>query len=645
MIITSKYPGNCLTCGRPYHVGAQIDWQRGTKGASHAACTEEGQRQAQAVAESRLTDVAEPEAFNVPAPEGLSYLPYQRAGIAYALSRTGTLIGDEMGLGKTIQAIGVINGDASIKTVLIVCPKSVRINWGRELKKWLTRAATIILIDGMSRTLATGGDLRITIINHDVIAKRVVDLARGWDLVIEDECHNFKNGTAKRTKAMKQIAKTAKRKIALSGTPLPNRPLELWPILQMIDPEHWDPAGPKKKGGPIVAAGEGAGFMRFAFRFCNAHQTRHGWDFSGASHLDELQDKLRATCMVRRLKRDVLTDLPAKRRQVIELPGGDEAVAEERAAFRGREEMFEQLQAEVELARAGSDEDYAAAVGRLNAHTQTAFTEISRIRAATALAKADQVIEHIREALETSEKVVIFAHHHALIERLKSELAEFQPVLIYGPTESNARQEAVDRFQKDPAVRVFIGGIHAAGTGITLTAASHVIFAELDWVPGNVTQAEDRCHRIGQKECVLVQHLVLEGSLDARMARILVAKQDIADQALDRERAVILEAPALFAAEDTGTQGKREELEATVAKMTPECAAMVHEALRMLAGMCDGAAKLDGSGFSRIDVRIGHSLAEAGRLTPKQAALGARLVRKYRRQLGALAERIMQEAS
>lgn len=630
MLLSSKYPGKCLTCGDPIAVGDRVSWTKGVKGVKHAACSDEGKEVAAAVATSRATESTDCDA---PAPAGLSYLPYQRAGIAYALARRGTLIADEMGLGKTIQAIGVINGDETVRRVIIVCPASLRLNWKRELERWAVRPLTIGIANGKLP------ETDVVIVNYDVLKKHREALAAvAWDLAIVDEAHYCKNSKAQRTQHTQAVCALARRRVLLTGTPIANRPVELFPLLQIADPEAWDPAGKRK--GVEQPAGSGCGFFRFAKRYCNAHQTSAGnrmvWDFSGASNLPELQERLRATCMIRRLKSEVLTDLPAKRRQVIELAGGEEAVDEERSAWARHEEALEGLRVQVELSRADEDPaSYAAAVDRLRAGSQLAFTEIARARHATALAKVDAALEHVENALESSAKVVLFAHHKDLIAKLSAGLAQFSPVVLTGDTEMADRQAAVDRFQTDPACRVFLGSITAAGVGLTLTAAAHVVFAELDWVPGNVSQAEDRCHRIGQRSSVLVQHLVLSGSLDARMARILVAKQDVADRALDRLAPEASNEPVIPAGETAATEGRRAALEAAAAKLTPLNILAIHDALQRLAGLCDGASTEDGMGFAKIDVRIGHSLARAARLTPKQAALGQRLVRKYRRQLGA----------
>lgn len=625
MIITSRFAGSCKSCGKLISIGQRVSWTKGVRGVD---CCMDGQP-----VDARPTDPQEIAAktaasrainadIEIPVPEGLDYLPYQRGGVAYALGAPeGTLIGDEMGLGKTIQAIALINSDPSIKKVLVICPKSLTLNWRRELTKWLVRDMQVTRVAYEQSTTA------ITISSYEETKKYLAHLSdRKWDLVIVDEAHLIKNEKAARTKAVHQVAKSARRKLALTGTPIANRPVELFSILKLVAPLAWDP--------------NGKGFFPFGIRYCGGYKDRFGWNFTGATHLPELQEKLRSTCMVRRLKSEVLTELPPKRRQMVVLEADEcaQAVRAEVRAWEKREEEMEQLKVQVELARADEDPDsYTDAVTKLKAAASAAFAEISRLRHETAVAKIPQVVEHIRAALEdNSEKIIVFGHHHDVIDGLMAGLRDFKPVKLTGQTELEDRQRAVDAFQNDPSVRVFVGGIQAAGVGITLTAAAHVVFAELDWVPGNVTQAEDRAHRIGQVMSVLIQHLVLDGSLDARMAQVLIAKQAVMDKSLDLKSEPETDEPAL-PMERPATEGKRKDLELVAARLTEVHVAQIHGALQRLAGMCDGASTLDGSGFSKIDVRIGHSLAEARRLSLKQAALGLRLVRKYRRQLGELA--------
>lgn len=556
----------------------------------------------------------------LPVPDGREYMPFQKAGIEYALKRSSTLIADEMGLGKTVEAIGVINADESIKQVLVICPASLKLNWRRELERWLVRMMPIQVVSATDTKLLPAD---ILILNYDILHKHAAALAlRQFDLAIVDECHFAKNKKSRRSKQTYAAAKVARRSIWMTGTPIVNRPSELLPILEAI-------------GGDVMAR-TGGGF-KYLRRYCNGQQTKWGWDFSGAAHLDELQRILRETCMVRRLKRDVLTELPAKRRQVVEFSANGNAgvVAREAAAVAEHQERIEVLKAAVKAAKeSDNQEGYAAAVEALREGERVMFSEISRLRHETALAKIPEVLAHLETVIgEGESKVVLFAWHHDLIDQVAAALGD-AAVVLTGDTPLVARQAAVDRFQTDPTCQVFIGSITAAGVGLTLTASSHVIFAELDWVPGNMSQAEDRCHRIGQTQSVLVQHLVLEGSLDATMARTLIAKQEVIDKALDRKLEPITEAEShqVFeaAAADHAKAERSRKLEEISGKLTADHIQAIHKGLRLLAGQCDGASSRDDHGFSKLDAEIGHSLAEAPALSPKQAALGLKVLTRYK---------------
>ncbi len=461
-----------------------------------------------ALEQSRAMDAP----IEIPVPPGKELRGYQKAGVAYALAHQTTLIADEMGVGKTIQALALVNADPTIHTVLIICPASVKLNWRREAKAWLTRPMSVGIVgEGLPYT-------DVVIINYDRLRKHRAGLRRQvWDLLVCDESHLIKNANAIRTAevfgqrayAPKNREKIdpipARRRLFLTGTPILNRPIELWPLLKS---QGWE-------------------WLSFVTRFCNGHQTKYGWDVSGASNLDELQQRLRSELMIRRLKRDVLTELPPKQRQVIELSAN------------GAEGL---VQAEIAILRRSnptvSEEDFLEAVARMQQTDFAAFGELSRLRHETALAKVPAVIEHLVEAIESSQKLILFGHHKDALTQIRAGLTQagIKSVMLTGDmTRMEDRQRSVDSFQNDPSVQVFIGTIGAAGVGITLTASSHVVFAELDWVPGNMSQAEDRAHRIGQTDSVLVQHLVFEGSLDAAIAQTLVRKQQIIEQALDQQ--------------------------------------------------------------------------------------------------------------
>jgi SWI/SNF-related matrix-associated actin-dependent regulator 1 of chromatin subfamily A len=598
MIITAKFPSGCTTCGRKVEPGDRVSWVKGVKGVSHVQCSTEGKALAQAVETSRATDVV----GEFPSPEGLDFLPYQRAGIAFALGKSGTLIADEMGLGKTIQAIGVINADPTIRTVLVVCPASLKLNWRNELHKWCSRDPEVFVfpecgvLPSVNGQLYTADGLTIVVVNYDQLKKVPITLT--FDLVIVDEAHYAKNPKAQRTKHVKDIAARAKRRILLSGTPIMNRPVELWSLLQITDPETWDPPG-FVKGRP-AGAGEGAGFFRFAKRYCDAKEVWHGrskhWDFSGSSNLPELQEKLRSTCMIRRLKADVLSDLPPKRRQIVVLNAPvDDSEAD----------AFPEL----------SYDDVIDVLSR----DRVAFTELSKARHATALKKVPAAIEHINEALEGSDKIIVFAHHQDVIDELEKGLFGHGVVTITGATVQEARQRHVEMFQNDPGTRIIIGSIGAMGVGHTLTASSHVIFVEQSWVPAEMTQGEDRAHRIGQRESVLVQLLVTDRSVDANIMQTIVAKQEVADLALDTE---------------TMTDISGRELVKKAPAVDPETVARVLGDLRYLAGMCDGAVEQDGCGFNKLDSAFGKQLALRETLTGRQVQAAQAMLVKYKRQLG-----------
>ena len=579
------------------------------------------EREEKAIAASSASDAA----IAVPAPEGCEYLPYQRAGIAWGIERASVLYGDEMGLGKTIQALGVINADASIKRVLVICPASLKLNWRREAKKWLTRFFEMGIVKGTEWPKHAD----FVICNYDVASKHRERIhGETWDLVILDEAHYLKNPKAQRTQALlgkrdRDPAKAlsavaARRKVVLTGTPILNRPIEAQPILGYLAPEEF------------------GNFFAFAKRYCGAYQGRWGWDFTGATNLDELQRKLRSTVMIRRLKADVLTELPAKRRQVIELAANGAAALIEKEAFAWakHQETLAALREAVEMAKVLEDQEaYAAAVEALREGHHVAFEEMAEIRHQVAMAKVPYVIEHVASASEEG-PVVLFAWHRDVVTALADGLKEreISSVQLVGGMSDEAKQASVDAFQSGK-VSVFIGNIKAAGVGITLVRSSHVVFAELDWVPANMTQAEDRTHRIGQRDAVLVQHLVLEGSLDQIMAEALVKKQEVADRALDNPIAK-LEASEPVTAIAVKPEDRPVSTDPSAKVYTPEEIVKFHTGLKRLAGVCDGARMLDDCGFNALDTRFGKALAAQGTLSQRQTAIAARLCKKYRRQLG-----------
>lgn len=471
----------------------------------------------------------------VPCPKGLDLLPYQIAGVAYAMGRRRTLIADEMGLGKTVQAIGVRNLLESGATCLVICPASLRLNWREEWRRWTVHDDRLHVVDTQRDP---PGECNVVIANYDRLKGDLLGhlASRAWALLVVDEAHALKTPTAKRTMAVlgaedrrdvatPALVDRAERVLLLTGTPMLNRPYELYGLLRALDGSTW----PSR--------------FRFAQRYCAAKQVSIGrgklaWDYSGASNLDELGTRMRATVMVRRRKADVLTELPPKRRQLIVLPAPDKASQ----ALRAEREAWalEKTGVDAGLPERWDDATYAQRVDMMSGTLAAALGAVAKQRQAVALRKVPAVVDHTLIALEEVDRVIVWTHHHEVTDALAAGLCDagVERVLVAdGRSHPEERQDLVATFQERKTVRtVAVLGIHAMGVGLTLTRGSYVIFAELDWVPALITQAEDRCHRIGQSEPVLVQHLVMDGSVDAVLARMLLRKQAIADQALNMER-------------------------------------------------------------------------------------------------------------
>jgi SWI/SNF-related matrix-associated actin-dependent regulator 1 of chromatin subfamily A len=653
-------PSRCMVACAACKAGLRKVWwtKRDTSAARLAEFADEVatsmlQKTAQDLQDSRAHDVENVTTFDkiVPSPDGLNYMPFQRAGITYALARKRVLIGDEPGLGKTIQAIGIVNATPNCKRVLILCPASLRTNWAREAKKWLVKDWTIQVIEQRQGNIKNSAERLVVIINYDRLGGKQGESIRlalmriKWDILISDEIHFCKNPEAQRSKAVlghftKDGLKTpglihcADRIVFLTGTPFANRPIELWGMVRTLDPEDL-----------------GASFTRFAWRYCNPVKKQIGrgrsvWDFSGAARLDELQERLRTRIMVRRLKKDVLKELPAKRRQVIELArnGAEEAVEQQNEAFSKREAAMDELETQMaEANMIGDDKAFKEITRRLTNARQMAFSELAGERRKVAMAKVPYVLEHLqtifeaRESYRTSNegKVICFAHHKDVVKAISKGLNKLnvQHVIVTGSTSLQQRQQNVDLFQQDPKIRCFIGNILAAGVGLTLTAADLVVFAELDWVPANMMQAEDRCHRISQQYPVLIQYLVFDGSIDSKMAKTLIYKMEVIEQALDvkpQDLGKAIREANEFELERRATSKK------SYPNATAKQKAAAARAMQYLAEVCDGAQVLDNHGFNKLDTRFGKELAARAaqrELSDGEVSVATRFAQKYKRQL------------
>lgn len=464
--------------------------------------------------------------IQIPAPEGLEYLGYQKAGVAYALQRKDTLIGDEPGLGKTIQALGFVNY-LKPKNVIVICPNTVVFNWKNEALKWLIDDYEIWPVRSRNDELPEKNGLFV-IANYEKITGNTPlsrSLKREWDIGIFDEAHMIKNPLTSRSQAIigvNGLMNNSKRTLFLSGTPIENYPREIWPIAAAICPAKF------------------GNWIEFARRYCGLHTEERRGEFvavaDGGANLAELQQRLRASFMVRRLKQDVLKELPPKRRQLVVLEDSQIDWAKHPQFVKWQkiyEQKYEDAFAKMEAAK--TDEEYRLAAKAMEKVTNIAFEEMSAFRHETALVKLPLCIKYLDDLLASGlENVVVFANHIDVIEKL-SEHFEGNCVVVTGSTPTSgprSREVMVKDFQEGKK-KIFIGQLRAAGMGITLTTANTVVFVEIDWVPAVLSQAEDRLCRIGQKKMVHVIHLILGNTLDANMVKKTVTKQEIIEKALD----------------------------------------------------------------------------------------------------------------
>jgi len=557
---------------------------------------------------SRATNID----IDIPVPEGLSYFNFQKAGINYISDKDNVLLADSMGLGKSIQIVGLINfieQKSQLSKILIVCPSSVKINWKRELNKWLVNKRKIIVI----RNKEVNQDADIYVVNYDILGKRkrpkkdekiekhswLQDIE--WDMLVVDEAHMIKNPKAIRTKYIQKLK--CKRRFYLTGTPIVNNPKELFTLLQHLDfkmkwYEFMNTFCVKKQ----IWAGKARGLITI---------------YEDAQNLDKLNKELRSSIMLRRLKKDVLKDLPPKTRQIIVFDSDDY-----QDVIQNESDALQNEQIEEYESKALANEILNQQIYDLKG-VNVDFELISEIRHKSALAKLPECITHIKNVLENENKVVVFAHHRDVIKELHENFDN--SVILIGGQSEEEKQRSIDNFQNDPNVNLFIGSIKAAGVGITLTAANTCIFVELGWTPAEMEQAEDRLYRIGQENPVLVQHLVIDNTLDANIAKTLVYKQDIIDRALDdKQYEKLAQYDPILCTHEPYTY---------IDSPLIENCDIILEALKFLSSLCDGASSKDGQGFNGCDTRIGKHLALRDNLTSKQCAVAKKILKKYKRQL------------
>jgi SNF2 family DNA or RNA helicase len=448
----------------------------------------------------------------------LPLMGFQRRGVEHIEKCKGrALICDQMGLGKSAQSLAWAAIRPHTRPVVVVCPASIKWQWAGEWKKF----------SGLDSYICQGmkprrGVLKaqIVILNYDILAAWLPILLRLQPkILIIDEAHFVKNKGAKRTKACRELAHNTPHVIGLSGTPIEGRPAEFFPILNMVRPDEFP------------------SFWKYAFEFCAPRKNPwgRGYDFSGSSNLDTLHQRLKKI-MVRRMKEDVLTQLPPKRRTVVPVK------IDNAKEYREAEENFLSWLKE----KKGND-----ALRR--AMKAQAVVKMGNLKMLAAEGKLERAIEWINEWLEsTDEKLIVFAIHKKILQRLREA---FPKGLLIDGSVSNKRkrgqvvsdrQSIVNRFQKDPKRRLLFGQLRAAGIGLNLTAASHVLKLELHWTPGVHDQAEDRCHRIGQKKQVNVYYLVGRGTIEERILSVLESKSKITKRILDGKRGLTMKLLSMY---------------------------------------------------------------------------------------------------
>ena len=476
--------------------------------------------------ESLKSSRAEASDFDVPG-LGRTLRPFQRAGVEYAVHRRKCLIADEMGLGKGGQGLAAVYHLDAYPSI-VVCPASLKLNLAKEATAWVpSKSVTVIdklkrpfrvTIDGVSRVVTRNDwSADIIVINYDMLDKLSEKLLRVRPRsIVFDESHYLKNRKAQRTVAAKKIAADVPVKLMLSGTPIMNAPIELAPQLEILGVlnEHF------------------GDYWKFAKRFCGAYKDNFGWHFNGAANLDELNNILRATCMIRRTKDSVLTELPPK--QIVEIPiqidnakeyeKAEADVAAWLADQKVKEEGFlnaiaglpeEQRQARIAERRAGAEH---------RARQAEKLVRIETLKKIAVEGKKKAVQDWIDDFLRTGEKLVFFGHH---VDVVKGFAVKYGSPHITGDCSVTARQAAVDAFQTDPDCRFISLNLQAGGVGLTLTASSTVAFIEFGWTPAIMDQAADRVHRIGQKEYVVIYYFVANGTIDEDILALIERKRKV----------------------------------------------------------------------------------------------------------------------
>ena len=564
---------------------------------------------------------------------GEKLFDHQREGIAWIAPRRRAALFDQMGLGKTIVALCAAPAGVAM---IVVCPASVKYNWATGRYKWEWPIAGEILIANYEVLPELDKDGRAFVIPGRY------GLPQVGTYLVADEAHFAKNGTTKRARALRLVADAALERDGrcwlLTGTPLTNRPPELWNVLKIAQL-----AEPAFGTYPQFRKLMGATMNRFK---------RMEW----TGEIDEsVPERLREVSLYRR-RQDVL-DLPPMMRVAVEVPGDFPP------------DVRQLLDDVIDVLREqGVDLDEAAELVDFTKITGAAFEQLSRARAALAIAKIPAMIDIVQEYEEHDEPLVVFSAHRAPIDLLGRRAGWAS---ITGDTNLEEREKIVRLFQAGTFKGVACT-IKAGGIGITLTHAAHEVFVDLDWTPAGNNQAESRCQRIGQSRPVLVKRLVANHALDRKVEAILRRKQELIDAAV--EPSAVLKPRRDHTADLRATASRLERTLAgsalppgnglVIERNTPPPPApppnigkrpaatdmerwVCDSLLQLAADDPDGATKRNDAGFNKMDQTFGHSLArqvrDEGMLTDRQFRAAVMMVTKYHRQIGAIPEEEVHE--
>lgn len=416
-------------------------------------------------------------------PAELAPRSYQLKAVDWALNAKKSYLALDPGLGKTIVAALISNRLRGTK-VYFISPPFLMANVEAEFKKWAF-------------------DSNVTVFSDTVLHKETTqryfafafDEFKGPKILFIDEAHRFKNEKARRSKALFAIASRFERVVFLSGTPMPNsRPIELWPILRRFAPHVF-----------------GQSFMAYALKYCGAYKNEWGWKFDRFTNKQEFKFRITKNFMLRMKKADVEKELLPKSEGLL-------TVGENLSPVISKVEkkiLAHYSESDLMHDKLASDND------KLALHIMEYIRLLGEYKLKYVLPYIEQLLE------ETKENILIFAHHKTVIKSLAEQLREFNPLVITGETPVGQRQKIVNEYQNNPKRRVFIGNIQACGVGFTLTKATRVLFVEFSWRDGDNIQAADRAHRIGQKNPVLVQYVVLKDSFDRKRMEVLLNKRKL----------------------------------------------------------------------------------------------------------------------